>query len=155
MRRRRATTCPCSRQSGDLLGTRAGARERVLDREMLVANVSKARGRASAPCRFLLSPERNFFMRSTASPPGPGPALRFSLLFLRLVRVSTMKRVRELGASVSGKLQVCLEGSLHRIRLAWHLCMDDLDDALERSGVVLPQLCAGVWISRQQSTIQS
>lgn len=48
------------------------------------------------PCRLLLSPDRNFFILSTASPPWFSVVFRLSLLFLRLVRVSTMNRVREL-----------------------------------------------------------
>lgn len=69
------------------------------------------------PWRFLLRPETNFLRRSTVSAPALLSAAFFTLLFLRLVNVSTIKRVRELVTIQDGVMSGRGDDLPHRIRL--------------------------------------
>lgn len=53
-------------------------------------------------CRILPSPPRNFFKRSAVSP--ACVVTRLILLFFKLVNVSNMKRVLELGGELSARV---------------------------------------------------
>lgn len=97
------------------------------------------------PCRFLPTPDKNFFNRSTASLVPDEPPSFFTLLFLRLVNVSSMNRVRELRAiSLDMLIKQTCERVPHGVLLRRHFCVYDLHDVFQRRGVIGPQLLSRI-----------
>lgn len=125
MRLRQATTSLCFRHCVNLLETHGEARARVLD-NCLFMFPRYTSTLMNLPWRLLDNPERNFFMRSTASPPWCCcPAVRLALLFFKLVSVSIMNRVRELLYSEQGLNSSRKRRPPHFIVLVRKFCLHD------------------------------